>query len=271
MINLECNNGLAVRWKSLHPIGPPSVIAEFYSSPNGVTNRDIATGRTPTPGQPTWGDHRIIPTRAGVEDSAVLSTLLTAGEAWVASIAAYFRDTPNVTVNTLAFGATPYWRTQNSARLYDPASPNMIKRWIDLCYEPNSLSYAIDYCVTARSCSATPIAWDSPQSPFRGTVRAVDFNTFVGIVNVTNSVYWYAHPYTFDYIGQVPRFVVTRTTTNPIRMYIAKTPTTTLVGVDHLFNFAGDIQDGNGLPFHDFGRFTLKNGQTVDSGVHAPN
>jgi hypothetical protein len=273
MINLDCANGLAVRWKSLHALGSPGTFDEAYYDPavNNFAHRQITSGRTPTPGQPTWGEHRIIHTLKAVQDSGILNNLLYNGEAWVAAIGAYTNDAAN---NRVAFGATLYWRTQNVSRLYDPSATNnnLVKRWIDLCYDSTSASYTTDFCVTARSRNGgQPIPWDSPLSPFRGSTRAVDFNSDINIVNTTGKPYWYFHPYTFDFAGQVPRPVATRSATYPIRQYIARTPTTAPLVISHPFNFSGPNQTYNGIPFHDFANFKLKNGQTVDSGVHAPN
>jgi hypothetical protein len=66
------------------------------------------------------------------------------------------------------------------------------------------------------------------------------------------------------------RGVMPQSASRPIRGYFATTPS----GVVHDFtlgNFAGSQQCGGGSCWTEFNWYKLRNGTTVDAGIHVPN
>lgn len=74
----------------------------------------------------------------------------------------------------------PYYIVKNPARIiegYDRSlgeQPSRVVRTIDLCYGPNGLLDGLDFCQGAPA--ANP-GWQSPASPFNGTLRAINFKS----------------------------------------------------------------------------------------------
>lgn len=190
------------------------------------------------------------------------------------------------------FGGGPYWHVNNPARYYDPnGDPDpthnatyRIARQIDQCYNTGAPGYPSFDCRVARARNGGQrIPFDSPLSPFKGTIRFNEVN-FIGMFNPDRAnERIYLDPYgrpqpsgstqagVSSSIADVSRV---RTAALPIRLYVRVTPSGKNYNI-MTANFAGSQQVGgpfgHGRNYTDFGYYRLRNGQTVDAGIHVPN
>lgn len=192
------------------------------------------------------------------------------------------------------FGGGPYWHVWNPSRYYDPNGNSdpanrtsyLLGRQIDQCYVSGTQGFTSRDCQIARARNGGQrIPFDSPLSPFKGTIRFNEVN-FISIFNpdpANRRVYFdpYGRPQpsgptqggASSSISDVSHV---RTAALPIRIYTSNTPNgrTTPYSIT-MANFAGSQQVGgpfgHGRVFTDFNFYRLKNGQTVDAGIHVPN
>jgi len=90
--------------------------------------------------------------------------------------------TENVTIETDPFGHSlvigPYYVIKNPSRVYNADTTyapvaNSIVRTIDLCYDSGGNRLTYPFCAVAPL--NRPADWTSPESPYNGTLRAVNF------------------------------------------------------------------------------------------------
>ncbi|MGL5002977.1 MAG: hypothetical protein ACRDAM_08555, partial [Casimicrobium sp.] len=292
-LNYQCYNDFArtqpllnVRWKSLQGFGAPN---SFLIESSNQFSRLIQTQGASPPNQPAQADRRVIPT-----PEVMISEIAKFGnrtetnplcdnctyvstfnfESWQGGPQQILVNASGQRVFQFAGG--PYWNLSSSARYYDPsgdaspASSNyLIARQIDLCYQSNSPIYNAEDCRIARSRNGgQPIAWNSPLSPFNGAKRFNEVN-FIQLFNPDpNNRRLFFTPYgLMNYSnGNLQRI---RSAEHPIRNVFSMTSVNG-VGVKSS-NFAGTNQCGGGSCWTDFNRHTLRNGQTINAGVRAPN
>lgn len=280
---------MEVHWKSIHPFGKPN---SFLTEASNQFSQAIDTvGAFPT-GQPSGSDRRSIPSaqtmqasinanrgtteRVGLCDNCGnISTWNT--ESWQGGPQLILVKPVNgVDQVAFQFAAGPYWNLQSSSRYYDPAgntdpanSQYLMSRQIDLCYVAGSVVHASADCVLARSRNGgARVAWNSPLSPFTGTKRFNEGN-FVILKNPdpANQRLFF-NPYGgMSYSSG--NFQRVRSAQHPIRNEFS---VTSIDGASNkISNFAGGTQCGGSACWTDFNRYRLKNGNTIDAGVHAPN
>lgn len=181
------------------------------------------------------------------------------------------------------FAAGPYWNVKNPSRYFnlnatsDPASPvYRLGRQIDLCFSPGFLAYGSFDCRLARlRGDASTVSFDSPQSPFTGTVRNNETN-FVVLMNpdpARRRVFYNAYGLNdldgTDGVNPQGELPLKRSAKFPIR---AKFSTTPVEGYNiKLANFGGRTQCGGSSCWTDFGLYRLPDGTWIDAIVRAPN
>lgn len=296
-LNYKCPNGLEVRYKVLQPFGMPNTF--LVESSNQFSQLINTSGAFPA-NQPSGASRRIVPAIAsmtadisqngitqrfadncdnctgttsyqselrgiGITDPYYVSTYNN--ETWQGGPTHNVFNSQNQQL--FKFEGGPYWNLMSSSRYYDPASGTLTSRQIDLCYQTSSLIYLSADCRLARSRGgSTAVAWDSPKSPFNGAIRANETN-FVTLYNPSASrerVYFDPYGRLSLVDDDVP---MVRSAQHPIRGYFRSTGNQTIS--TKLANWAGSAQCGGSLCYSNFNFYRLKNGQVVDSGVHAPN
>ena len=144
-------------------------------------------GHSRSPGR-SMGN-RFIPDRWCVENAAASTQY---SEVW---------KTQNVVTtaeNKLLFRFANYYFVSNPARYFSADSPTLLERPLESCFEKDadgSWSVNRSICKDARKVAESgPIAWDSPLSPFRGTIRTVRLNDMV-VTNSGAQTEWYTDPF----------------------------------------------------------------------------
>lgn len=303
-LNYRCSNGFEIRWKSLQSFGMVNSFTQEIS--NVLARSEIATAGAMPANQPTGADRRLIPTAATIAITAAPGAFTDdlpdecdncrPADGLPAYIPKWNRevwqggpgiilvsDNTGNSTRSFSFTGGPYWNLANSARFYDPngdpnpantASYRLGRQLSAYCFTPGGIAYQTLDCQLARARGATASDWQSPLSPFKGTLRFNEFN-FVSLFNprpenqrlFTNS---YGDLQAFEnVIGNVAR---ARTAALPIRQYFALATREMNV---QAANWAGSRncggRTGAGACWTDFGLYRLRNGTVIDAGIHAPN
>jgi hypothetical protein len=168
-----CNNGVKVDVRMMSPIGPAG---EFTESCD-LSHRIHAGAPTPTDSPRGEGDsRRRIPT-AACEHAGGLT------EQW-----STFSVVSNASGAMLA-DFNPYMRTHNPSRVFHPDPDNPVSRPLDRCQNPH-----IPAAIATRCAAVTAsVAWNDPESPFRGDHRTVSFNRLT--VPGSSASVWYTDAY----------------------------------------------------------------------------
>ncbi|MFN8487966.1 MAG: Calx-beta domain-containing protein [Caldilineaceae bacterium] len=193
-LTVRCTDGTFFSVKLLAPIGHPDQVLICDVEPEvdvltqGITWADpLLSIKRAVLVQPIGGGRREFSCYNSFLYKKMLATdVLPAGydpaTAPVAQVDLWSQGTTVTTPPTaarpgggsLAFG--PYYIVKNPARVYDPTQ-NKVIYTIDLCYDNNGVKKPkAPYCVSAP---AQKPAWNSPLSPFNGTLRAVNLKQFV--------------------------------------------------------------------------------------------
>ncbi len=204
------------------------------------------------------------------------------GESWQGGPVMLFFNSSGQRIFQL--GGGPYWNLASSSRYYDsngdanPANTSTYKiaRQIDLCYRTGSLVFNSFDCRLARSRNGgQPIAFDSPMSPFKGTVRFNETN-FIQLFNPDprrERIFFDPYGRTSmdgdDGVNPRDELPLKRSTKYSVRGYFKATGTSDFN--IKLANWAGTNQCGGGSCWTDFNFYRLRNGQTVDADIHIPN
>jgi hypothetical protein len=91
----------------------------------------------------------------------------------------------------------PYFNVALPSRFHDPATPGIIGRPMEVCYEvtPTGEQARGGHCEEATAGGTIlDITWDDPRSPFDGADRDVDINT-IRITNTDGPEVWYTDPF----------------------------------------------------------------------------
>lgn len=304
-LNYRCSNGFEVRWKGLQSFGEVNTFTQEIN--NILPRSEIATAGAIPANAPRGGDRRIIPTATTIAITAAPTQQFTddlpdqcdncrPSNGLRAYIPTWNRETwqggpgynlfsNNTGTGSRSFGfrGGPYWNLANSARFYDPnGDPNpansatyrLGRQLSSYCFTPGGIAYETLDCQLARARGVTASDWESPLSPFKGTLRFNEFN-FVSLFNPSpENQRQYTDPYgdlkaLESVIGNISRV---RTSMLPIRQYYSVTNREV-----HILaaNWAGSRncggRTGAGACWTDFNWYQLRNGTIVDAGIHVPN
>lgn len=309
-LNWRCTNGAEVHWKSLHSFGD----ANSFTQDNDVSGRiEIATSGAFPADQPRGADRRSIPTSAGiasflnVRDPDGVSSFPDPASGTsncdncrgVGGFPAYvpfwnketwqggpgFRLVGGESLGyatMFLFGGQPYWNIYNPSRFYDPngsADPGsanyQLGRQLDLCRTAGSAPYNSLDCQRVRALSQTmDLRWDSPDSPFKGTIRFNEFQNFdlYNPLKMNSRLYSTAYGDVQAFMNIIDNAARTRSAGKPIRQYFSYMPRQSSIVAA---NWAGTQncggRGGSGACWTDFNYYKAKNGTYVDARVHAPN
>ena len=201
--HIRCSDGTGFSATVLTPIGDAG---ELVSSCD--RERDIFAGTPTPPNSPNGGGHRAIPDQSCVmqhvlDGSSRPSFDQALHESWEISVS--LRAANGQTL----VGFNPYFQVTDPSRYYDPAAPRSMSRPIDLC--ALSALRGRDRC---SGLPATPVAWDSPDSPFKGVRRFVDINGN-DVRNAGGPNVWYTDPLgrngrTEPFAGSIRQWIASR-------------------------------------------------------------
>jgi hypothetical protein len=187
-------------------------------------------------------------------------------------------QSPNARTS-LFFAGGPYWNVANSARYYDPEGDSnpannatyRLGRQLDFCFRSDVGAYPSLDCQVARLRAISgSFGWNSPKSPFTGSIRFNEFN-FVDLENYDpRNRRLFTDPYgDFKAFSSDVNFVTrTRSAEMPIRQYLGLTTRRLSVVAD---NWAGSKSCGSRECWTDFRWYKRKDGTWIDTQVHAPN
>lgn len=173
-------------------------------------DRDVAVVvAAPQPGDLEGNGRRLIPDRSCVEqfilvpDSSRSNFGAGLRESW------QFSESIRSAEGRRLASINPYFNVRNPSRYYDPASPDLVGRPIDLCYEilPSGNRAQGGLCE-----DVTPgLTFDDPDSPFDGAHRDVDVNS-IRISNADGPQVWYTDAFgkngrTEPFAGSIRQFI----------------------------------------------------------------
>lgn len=185
--HLRCDDGAVIHFTALVSVGSGGTMLET------CTSQSVATG-TPNPADSPGGvGSRTIPTRfctddriAGVRGWSTWHHVFT--ENWAVDPLARRAD------GTVLARIAMYAMASDPSRYFDPARTNKLARSVEVCYETDIANDGrnLGPCLEARSHGT--VAWDHPDSPFRGAVRSVHFNQ-IQLSNAGQPEVWYTNPF----------------------------------------------------------------------------
>ncbi len=200
----RCTDGTELHFTKISTIGHAG---EFVRSCDSDVHVEVSPGQPA--GAPDGGGKRRIPDRQCVLQHILVpdgqNSSFSSGlrESWQLS-----ESLRSANGNRLA-SVGPYFNVHNPSRYYDPASPTLLSRPIDLCYEV----LAAGERAQGGLCEGVTdlIAWDDPRSPFDGAHRDVDINS-IRLSNKDGPEVWYTDafgkngsPEPFD--GSIRQFI----------------------------------------------------------------
>lgn len=203
--HVRCSDGTELHFAKISTIGHAG---EFVRSCDGDTSIVVAPGEPA--GAPDGGGRRRIPDRTCVEEHILVPegerSSFGSGlrESWQLS-----ESLRSASGNRLA-SVGPYFNVSNPSRYYDPSSPTLVSRPIDLCFEvlPDGRRAQGGFC---EEISDTTVGWDDPRSPFDGAHRDVDINS-IRISNEDGPEIWYTDAFgangrTEPFEGSIRQFI----------------------------------------------------------------
>lgn len=183
---------------------------------------DVAIVVNPSATGPDGGGRRLIPDRVCVERHILVADGVRSSfgsglrESWQLSQSIRAADGPALA------RVGPYFNVFNPSRYYDPASPDLVGRPIDLCYEVMLDGRRAQGGLCEESTAGgtiTDLTFDDPRSAFNGARRDVDINS-IRISNPDGPEVWYTDVYGKN--GRTERFE------GSIRQFIARLDNSTL-------------------------------------------
>jgi hypothetical protein len=163
--NATCNNGIDVRWKNLHPFGPPGIASVNCTA--GSSDFTFNFGPGVPANAPTGGGGRNLP------DSACHTAQgINMAEDWPVDIDL---SLPGGGI----FGYGLYLQVNNTSRFVNFINgvPAGIARPSDICFDGTHPAYNDFRCQDLRSSSGgARIAWNDARSPWKGTNRRIHVN-----------------------------------------------------------------------------------------------
>ncbi len=179
----RCDGGTELHVSVMSAIGHAG---EFVSNCDSDLHIEVAPGLPA--GAPDGGGKRRIPTRDCIERHVFVpeggrSNFSAAlRESWQMS-----QSIRTVSGHRLA-SIGPYFNVFNPSRYYDPSSPDLVGRPIDLCYEVLENGHR----ARGSMCEGVVdgLTFDDPRSPFDGAHRDVDINS-IRITNADGPEVWY--------------------------------------------------------------------------------
>jgi len=182
----KCNDGTELDLTVLSVIGNAG---EFVSS---CTNEAVEVAPGQPAGAPDGGGRRKIPDRACIEQHILVpdgnSSNFRSGlrESWQMSQSLRTQNGKRLA------SVGPYFNVFNPSRYHDPASPNLVGRPIDLCFEVTAAGERAQ----GGPCEGVVagMSFDDPNSPFNGAQRDVDINS-IHISNSDGPQVWYTDVY----------------------------------------------------------------------------
>jgi hypothetical protein len=175
--NTTCNNGIHVRWKNLHPFGPPG--GAFVNCTAGSNDYFYTFGVATPSNSPTGGGARNVP-----DIGCARADGINMAEDWPI-------DADLLLPGGGVFGYGLYLQVNNTSRFVNFANgvPNGIGRPTDLCANPSHPAYNSPDCVDLRA-TVGNVAWNDPRSPWRGTIRRVHMNQLTADNPTTNPLWF---------------------------------------------------------------------------------
>lgn len=183
--NATCNNGIDVRWKSLHPFGPPG--DAFVNCTRGMSDYLYNFGAAVPANSPTGGGQRNLP-----DSGCITAAGVNMSEDWPMDI--------DLTLpNGGAFGFGFYFQVADASRFvnFSNGMPSGIARAADICEQLAHPGYASPECVAQRQ-RGRNIAWDDPRSAWKGVLRRTHVNQLTAN-DPNRAVIWYT-----DAFGKQP-------------------------------------------------------------------
>ena len=190
--HLRCNDGAGFSTTFLVAIG---TAGELVASCD--RGRHITVGQPSPSNSPSGGGKRAIPDRQCVEqhmlraDGSRSNFNAALRESW--EISGKIRREDGRTLASF----NPYYQVMRPSRFYDPAKPDLTGRPIEVCYEvtPDGRQANGDLCETSTGGGqSSGIAYDNPQSQFKGALRFVDINAN-RVRNPEGPEIWYSDPF----------------------------------------------------------------------------
>ena len=203
----KCTDDTELHFTKISTIGHAG---EFVRSCDSDVHIEVAPGEPA--GAPDGGGKRRIPDRECVLQHILVADSVDSNfrsglrESWQLS-----ESLRNADGQRLA-SVGPYFNVHNPSRYYDPASPSLVSRPIDLCYEvlANANQARGGLCEGV----VPGITWDDPRSPFDGAHRDVDINS-IRLSNKNGPEIWYTDHFgrngqTEPFEGSIKQFIARR-------------------------------------------------------------
>lgn len=203
----KCSDGTELHFTKVSTIGHAG---EFVRSCDNDVEIEVAPGEPA--GAPDGGGRRRIPDRQCVLDHILVAdgedSNFRAGlrESWQLS-----ESLRSAEGHRLA-SVGPYFNVENPSRYYDPSSPDLVSRPVDLCFEV----LATGEQARGGLCEGVVpgVTWDDPRSPFDGAHRDVDINS-IRLSNKEGPEIWYTDVFgrngqTKPFEGSIKQFIAMR-------------------------------------------------------------